>query len=54
MADGFDAWKICQSNGGGMKSCITPFTSTHSQNNWSSKSHKFKIITCNNCEFMVA
>ena len=53
MADGFGACKICYSNGG-MKSCRTPFTSTHSLNIWSSKSHKFEIVMCNNCEFMVA
>ena len=52
MADRFAVLKTHHSNGG-MKSCITPLTSTHSQNNWSPKSHKFEIVTCNNCEFMV-
>ena len=32
MVDRLGAWKLCHSNGG-MKLCITPFTSIHNQNN---------------------
>ena len=37
----------------GTKSCITPFTSIHSLNNWSSMSHRFEIVTCRSKEFTV-
>ena len=32
MVDELGVWMLCHSNGG-MKSCITPFTSIHNQNN---------------------